>query len=154
MSRGAGKHLMQENTQLPLSFLMRTLDHRLLNGAPRATEALLHIKQGPELFHQRIHDFFSALMRDEHGPGLGTTNTLKNSPPQAGVPNAGHTFEQRRSRGDTHIGQHVRRAVDGARSDTTFAVDHNVVERKSIARCEEYRLGIRSLLAKSKTDPA
>ena len=102
MSRGAGKHLMQENTKFLLSFLTGTLHHRLLNGAPRATAALLHITQGPELFHQRIHELLSAIMRDEHGPGLGATSTLKDSPAQVGMPNAGHTFEQRRSRGDTH----------------------------------------------------
>ena len=47
MSCGAGKHLMQEDTQLLLGLLMRTLDHCLLDGAPSATEAMLHIKPGP-----------------------------------------------------------------------------------------------------------
>ena len=78
MSLGAGKHL--------LGFLMRTLDHRLLNGAPRATEALFHVKQGPQLFHQRIHEVPFPIMCVEHGPGLGATNTLKDSPPQVGMP--------------------------------------------------------------------
>ena len=47
MPQGAGKHLMQEDTQLLLGLQMRTLDYCLLDGAPRATQALLHINQGP-----------------------------------------------------------------------------------------------------------
>ena len=66
----------------------------------------------------------------------------------------GHALEQRRARGDTHVGQHVGSAIHVMRCDATFAIDHDMVERKAMARGEESRLDLRRLLAKAKTDPA
>ena len=102
MPRGTIEHFVEKNTQLLLSFLVGPLDQRLFDGSPRAAETLLHVEQAPQLLHQRIHELLPAIMRDEHGPGLRTTNAPEDSAPQVGVPHTGHAFEQGRPCGDTH----------------------------------------------------